>query len=134
MNNQTRIAILWLIMVICMILHFNYHVSGIFYGIDVQRPDANGIQPPTLIIIRGLFHVLPMILLLVALFFDSKIVRLGTLAAAIIYVPMHAAHVVGTFKETPLDPTQLLLLVFTFVSSIVLAYTAWKWFKELKQA
>jgi len=132
MNNQTKIALIWIILVICMILHFDYHVSGIFYGIDVKRPDATGVQPPTLILIRAMFQILPMIWALAAMFFTSKIYRTINLIAAIIYMPLHGMHIVGTLKETPLDPTQLQLLIFTFLVSIILAFVSFKWLKELK--
>ena len=59
MNNQTRIVFLWFMLIVCMILHFDYHVSDIFYGISVEKPGANGIVPPTIIIIRLAFHTLP---------------------------------------------------------------------------
>eukprot|EP01034_Spumella_vulgaris_P016599 gene16599-21191_t len=61
MNQPTKISLLWMMLVICMILHFDYHVSGIFYGIDVKKTDATGQYPPTLILIRGLFQILPLI-------------------------------------------------------------------------
>ena len=42
---QLRVIVLWILLLAGMILHFNYHVSKIFYGIDVARPGANGEIP-----------------------------------------------------------------------------------------
>lgn len=134
MNRQIQIAFLWLLLVVCMILHFDYHVSGIFYGVDVKHPDATGSYPPTLILIRGMFQILPMTFCLLALFFSTKAVRLLLFILALLYVPMHGMHVVGTLRETPVDPTQVQLLIFTFLFSLLLAGVSFKWYRSAGKA
>lgn len=130
MNHPTKISLLWLMLVICMVLHFDYHVSGIFYGIDVKKPDATGSYPPTLILIRGLFQVLPMAFALVPMFFSNKPVRLVLFILSAMYAPLHGFHIAGTLRETPVDPTQVQLLVFTFFVSLLLVAISWSWWKQ----
>lgn len=117
-------------LVICMVLNFDYHVSGIFYGIDIKKPDATGSYPPTLILIRGLFHILPMLFALAPLFFSNKPVRLALFILSVMYAPLHGFHIVGTLREVPVDPTQVQLLVFTFFVSLLLMALSWKWWKQ----
>lgn len=130
MNQPAKISLLWLMLVICMVLHFDYHVSGIFYGINVQKPDADGTYPPTLILIRGLFQILPMLFALAPLFFSGKPVRLVLFILSVLYAPLHGFHIVGTLRETPVDPTQVQLLVFTFFVSLLLVAVSFKWWRQ----
>ena len=134
MEHRTKITVIWLMLVLCMMLHFDYHVSGIFSGVDVQRPDARGVYPPTLILIRALFQVFPMGFALLTLFFAGRAVRIINLVLAVIYAPLHGFHVAGILRETPVDPTQVQLLVFTFLLSLLLAGVSWKWLKAYQTA
>ena len=45
LQNPLKCITYWLLLVIIMMLHFNYHVGEIFYGIHVAREGANGIIP-----------------------------------------------------------------------------------------
>jgi hypothetical protein len=128
--NQQKLVTLWVLMVICMILHFNYNVSGIFYGVDVAVQGADGTVPFRLVIIRLLFNIIPMIFAAATLFFAQKWFRLATLIFSGLYVLAHAFHLLETVKETPLDPSQLQLLGFTFAISLVQAWVSLKWWRE----
>ncbi len=130
MDNRTRIIILWLMFVVCMILHFNYHVSGIFYGIDVERPTADGTFPPSLIIIRLLFQHLPLLYIVALMFFERSWARITNLVLSALYTLANAFHLVGELAHPPVNPSQAVLLVITLLLSLVLVTFSLRWMKE----
>ena len=123
-----RCILLWLILVIAMILHFNYHIGEIFYGIDIVRPEANGTIPIGTHLIRNIFYHLPFLWILILLYFNSKIVRLGLFIISIIYTLSHAMHLVG--EMTNPDLSQVPLLTITLGISLLLTYEHFKYMKS----
>lgn len=132
MVNRIKIIILWNMLVVCMILHFNYHVSGIFYGIDVEKPDANGIFPPGLVVIRILFQHLPILYAAALLLWENNLLRKANFALSGLYTFANAFHLVGELAHPPIDPSQAILLSVTFILSIVLTIVSFKWVREKK--
>jgi len=130
MNHKmpVRCILLWLILVIAMILHFNYHIGEIFYGIDIVRPEANGTIPIGTHLIRNIFYHLPFLWILILLYFNSKIVRLGLFIISIIYTLSHAMHLVG--EMTNPDLSQVPLLTITLGISLLLTYEHFKYMKS----
>ncbi len=133
MNNQIRITLLWLILVVCMILHFDYHVSEIFYGIDVKRPNANGTVPNSIVVIRSLFHFLPLLYAATLLWFANKWMRLGNFILSVLYAFAHGMHLSGELKKFD-NPSQIILLSVTFLLAVLLAYASFAWWKAIKKA
>ena len=125
-----RCILLWLILVIAMILHFNYHIGEIFYGIDIVRPEANGAIPIGTHLIRNIFYHLPFLWILILLYFNSKIVRLGLFIISIIYTLSHAMHLVG--EMTNPDLSQVPLLTITLCTSFLLNYEQYRYWKASK--
>ena len=124
-----RCILLWLILVIAMMLHFNYHIGEIFYGIEIVRPEANGTIPIGTHLIRNIFYHLPILWILILLYFNSKIVRLGLFIISIIYTLSHAMHLVG--EMTNPDLSQVPLLTITGGVSILLKREPYKYWKSI---
>ena len=68
MDKRIILIVLWTLCTIGMILHFNYHVGEIFYGIDIERPNANGIVPVGVFIIRSVFYHIPFVWILLIIY------------------------------------------------------------------
>jgi hypothetical protein len=132
MNNHIRTIILWLLLVVCMILHFDYHVSEIFYGIDVKRPGANGTIPNTIVLIRAAFHFAPMVILVILMWAASKPARLVNLVLSMLYTLSHGMHLAGELKKGD-NPSQMALLSVTFLLAVTLVFASWKWYREAAQ-
>lgn len=125
--NPLRCILLWFILIIAMVLHFNYHVGDLFYGIDIVQSEANGIIPTGTHIIRNIFYHLPIIWILIMLYFDQKRVRLGLFIISIIYSLSHAIHLIGEMTEP--DFSQMPLLSITLAVCLLLT---WEHFKYMK--
>lgn len=125
--NPLRCILLWFILIIAMVLHFNYHVGDLFYGIDIVQSEANGIIPTGTHIIRNIFYHLPIIWILIMLYFDQKRIRLGLFIISIIYSLSHAIHLIGEMTEP--DFSQMPLLSITLAVCLLLT---WEHFKYMK--
>lgn len=124
-TTRIRILFFWVLTTIAMILHFDFHIGDLFYGIDIVRPGANGQKPAALVVIRLVFEIFPMIWTIALLYFSSKIWRTVNLILAVPFLLSHLAHVFEEIKEG--DPSQLLLLTFVALMSILLTLESWKW-------
>jgi hypothetical protein len=126
MSNITRISFLWLLLTVGMILHFNYHVGEIFYGIDIVRPDAKGVVPIGTALIRLVFQILPLCFVTFCLFFTQSWWKKANFYISVLYTIANIAHLAGEFKKP--DLSQINLLVFVLIASILLnisAYQRW---------
>lgn len=115
-----------------MILHFNYHVSGIFYGIDVKRPNASGTVPAIAQLLKTAFYHLPMIFIVALLYFKHKWFRLSMLIISLPYTISHIMHVWGEFKKPEIDLAQVPLLSLVLIFSLLLNKASWDYFKYEK--
>lgn len=129
MNNQSKTVILWFMLVVCMILHFNYHVSELMYGRDIKRPDADGSIPLTVLYIRIVFHFLPLIFTGILMWISKPWLKLANLILSILYTISHIFHFAGEIVRGE-DPSQILLLGTTFILSVMLAIASFLWWRE----
>ena len=127
-KNPLRCILLWLILILMMILHFNYHVGELFYGIDVARENANGVVPVGTHVIRNVFYHLPIIWILILLFSSSKIILKSLFVISIVYTLSHTAHLIGEFQSP--DLSQGPLLILTLIISIILSFEHYKYMKK----
>ena len=127
LQNPLKCIIYWLLLVIIMMLHFNYHVGEIFYGIDVAREGANGIIPIGTHIIRNIFYHLPIIWVVVLILSDKKVVKIGLFFISIVYLLSHLMHLVKDLAKPDLSQTPLLILALLIAGLLSLEhYNYWK--------
>ena len=127
-QNPLKCIIYWLIIVIIMILHFNYHVGEIFYGIDVAREGANGIVPIGTHLIRNIFYHLPIIWVIILIVSNAKLVKIGLFITSIVYVFSHLMHLIKDLANPDLSQTPLLFIAL-FIS-ILLSMEHYKYWKK----
>lgn len=125
-----RLTLFWLLMCICMMLHFNYNLSGLFYGIDLKVENASGTQPPQLIVLRLLFNIVPMAFAVALMYGAQRWLRWTVLIASALYVLAHAGHLAGELRHTPPDYSQWMLLTFTLLLAALQTFTAWQWLRQ----
>jgi hypothetical protein len=120
---------LWLLLIVCMILHFDYHISGAVYGLDIKAKDAKGIIPPQLLWIRLAFHFLPLLYIMMIMWQSRSAFRLLNLILAGIYTIAHGFHFAGALRSAD-NPSQTILLGITLVLSVLLTVAAYQWYRE----
>lgn len=126
-QSPLKCIIYWLLLVIIMMLHFNYHVGEIFYGIDVARENADGIVPVGTHVIRNIFYHLPFVWIIVLLSYQSNLVRVGLFIISVVYWMSHLVHLFKDLDNPGFSQTPLLLLAL-FISSLLTLehYKYWK--------
>lgn len=127
-THRIQLSLLWLLMVVGIMLHFDYHVSGIFYGIDLKRPNATGEFPPTIWLIRFVFQLAPMITVTFLLFFEQQWLRVAHFGVSLLYTLAHTSHLIRELQKP--DMSQLNLLSLVLVVSLLLNVVALRWLKE----
>lgn len=127
-THRIQLSLLWLLMVVGIMLHFDYHVSGIFYGIDLKRPNATGEFPPTIWLIRFVFQLAPMIAVTFLLFFEQQWLRVAHFGVSLLYTLAHTSHLIRELQKP--DMSQLNLLSLVLVVSLLLNVVALRWLKE----
>ena len=126
-QSPLKCIIYWLLLVIIMMLHFNYHVGEIFYGIDVARENADGTVPVGTHVIRNIFYHLPVVWIIVLLSYQSNLVRVGLFIISVVYWMSHLMHLVKDLTNPGFSQTPLLLLAL-FISTLLTLehYKYWK--------
>jgi len=126
-QSPLKCIIYWLLLVIIMMLHFNYHVGEIFYGIDVARENADGTVPVGTHVIRNIFYHLPVVWIIVLLSYQSNLVRVGLFIISAVYWMSHLMHLVKDLANPGFSQTPLLLLAL-FISTLLTLehYKYWK--------
>ncbi|MDF2456240.1 MAG: hypothetical protein K0R51_2233 [Cytophagaceae bacterium] len=129
-NPAFRLIVLWTLIIIGMILHFNYHVSEIFYGIDVARPEANGVVPAGAHIIKNVFYHIPLLIIISILYFTGKWYKLALFLIGLAFTVSHAMHLAGEFKHPTYDLSQIPLLVIVLFVSLLINKASWDYYKN----
>ena len=126
-QNPLRCILFWLILVITMILHFNYHIGEIFYGIEITRKSADGTVPLGTHIIRNIFYHLPIVWIVLLILNDSKFIRAGLFIISLVYLISHGLHLAKDLSHVNLSQTPLLFL--SLIVSILLSIEHYKYWK-----
>jgi hypothetical protein len=126
---QFRLVILWLLLLVGMILHFNYHVSKIFYGINVARPGSDGTIPLMAHLLKNVYYHVPMLFIVALLYFKRKGFRFFMLVVSVPYTLSHMAHVWDELHKPELNWAQIPLLGLILVFSVMLNKASWDYYK-----
>ncbi|MDB5271773.1 MAG: hypothetical protein JWO58_140 [Chitinophagaceae bacterium] len=129
MTIQVKLIVLWTLILIGMILHFNYHVSEIFYGIDVTRPGAIGKVPIMAHVIKNIFYHVPLLIILSLLYINSRWYKMAHFILSLAFTLANAEHLLGEFKQDSLDLSQIPLLSIVLVISLLINKTSWDYYK-----
>lgn len=128
-TNRLRILLLWLILIVCMILHFDYYVSEAMSGFAAQKSTGGESSGNGLVFIRTAFHVLPLLYIAVVMWTERKALRWINFVLALLYNPAHFMHLSGELKKGE-NPSQMLLLSVTAVLATMLSVASRRWIRE----
>ncbi|WP_346318038.1 hypothetical protein [Chitinophaga sp. YIM B06452] len=120
MNHQFKIALLWILIVFCYLLHGYYHVAELFFGVDIKIPDAKGEVPLSSHLFSLLIEIVPLSAGLAALYVTRKWFTWASLVFAILLGLLNVVHLVMTFMHESSDIRQLALLAFIIAVNILL--------------
>lgn len=128
------IALLWMGLVVGMVLHFNYDVSGLRYGVDIRLPDTTGVVPWSNFVVKALFYVVPFILAVVAAGGAGRGHRAVNLGFSGLFVLAHASHFVTTAMGATevIGYAQALLLAAVLLANVQLIRLSLRWWRAAR--
>lgn len=121
---------LWLLILIGYILHPQFYLSGLFYGVDIKLKDSTGKEPASSHIMHILFDILPMAIILLSMYLTSKIYRVILLTLTILFLIANGAHFIETIKEDAGSISQIILIGFIFIFNLLLFVEALRWWRD----
>lgn len=130
MTTTNKIVTLWLLILIGYILHSQFYLAGLFYGIDIKLKDAPGKEPMLSHIMHLIFDVLPMVIIVLSLYLTCRAYRLVLLIVVALFLIANGAHLTETINEDAGNISQITLTGFIFVLNLLLAREAFKWLRE----
>ncbi|MEM9023589.1 MAG: hypothetical protein AAGB22_07595 [Bacteroidota bacterium] len=130
MSDQLKLILLWLLTTVGMILHFNYHVSGVFYGIDITTPGADGTVPIGVLVVRTLYYHLPVVWILLLMYVNKPGMNLTLFIISVLYLLSHGAHVAGEVSKAEKDPSQISLLSLVLLVAGMLSVEHFRYWRH----
>ncbi|MEM9361356.1 MAG: hypothetical protein AAGA43_01925 [Bacteroidota bacterium] len=127
MNNQIKTIVLWLLLVIGIVIHTVIETGeALFFAPLPEEPFGEGI-PMFAHVIYIFSMIMPMLFILLTLFFSSKAYKIVSLIFASLLTLLHIFHVLedGSMENI----TQLLLLSLIAITSAILVVTLVKWLR-----
>lgn len=124
-------TVLWLALVVGMVLHFNYDMTGLRYGVDIALPGADGTVPWSNFVIKALFYDLPFLVAVACVGAPGRGFRGVNLALAFLFLLANVAHVVITAMRATdvLGYAQILLLVCVALANAQLCRLSRRWWR-----
>jgi hypothetical protein len=120
MNIQLRTAILWILIIICYFIHGYYHLSELFYGVDIKIPGATGEVPLSSHLFSLLIEILPLSMAVATLFIVKNWFAWANFILAILFGLLNAVHLAETVMGESSDIRQIALLSLVIVINILL--------------
>lgn len=130
MTTINKIIVLWLLILMGYILHPQYYLSGLFYGVDVKLKSAKGIEPASSHIMHLIFNILPMVIIILCMYLSNKAYRIFLLVLTALFLIANGAHLIETLQENITDISQITLIGLIFVANLLLLAEGNKWRRE----
>ncbi|GAB3008317.1 hypothetical protein GCM10027051_05670 [Niabella terrae] len=134
MNSFVRLSFLWFSITVCYILHNIYHLSELFFGIDIKLPDAAGEVPMATHLFRLLVDLSVLVFFLTSLYGRGKRFFISSYVWAMLLLILNIVHLGGTIASEWKEYSQLALLSFIVVLNLMLLLESRKCWKLLRQS
>ena len=132
-TNREKIVVLWVVFFLGMTTHSLLAIIPIFFGVDVAMPDSTGVVPAPMMWMMLFFWLLPMIIIVGTLITEVNWFRTTNFVISLLFTLFNIWHPIGHLKESPVDPRQIVLLIFVLAFGILLNIVSFKWMKEEKE-
>lgn len=125
-ENILKIALLWLLIAISYSMHSIYHLSELFFGIDIKLPDANGKVPLNIHFFRIATEVFTLLMVVLTIKIKARAYNWFSFIWACLLGILNLVHFVSTFIREPSEISQIALLAFVLAVNVLLAIEIYK--------
>lgn len=123
--NHIKVAILWLLIAVCFSLHVIYHLSALFFGVDIKIPDSKGVVPMDAHIFRILVDIFTFLFVILSLYIFNKIFYWISFGWSVLLGILNAYHLFETVTKEWQDYSQVALLTLILAANILLIRELW---------
>ncbi len=127
MKIQTKIVILWLLVILSIFLHQFFALHNLRYGLNVVKAGYDAVPDMEMLKRLGLY-LLPTIFICGIMFVTSHTVRFLNFIAGLFYTAFHVWHFFDELGKLE-DWVQWILLSITIGYCVLLNLASWRWFK-----
>jgi hypothetical protein len=131
MKLQTKVVVLWLLVILGMFLHQFFSLHNLRFGINVVKAGYDAVPDMEMLKRLGLY-LLPTIYICGIMFVQSKTVRILNFSASIFYTAFHSWHFIDELGKMK-DWVQWVLLTLLIVYCLILNLASWKWVKNAEE-
>jgi hypothetical protein len=128
MKLQTKIVVLWLLVILGMLLHQFFSLHNLRFGMNVIKAGYDAVPDMEMMKRLGLY-LLPTLYVVGIMFVQSRIVRMLNFLAGLFYTGFHTWHFIDELGKMK-DWVQWVLLTMLIIYCIVLNIASWRWYKE----
>ncbi|MEM6294480.1 MAG: hypothetical protein AAGA54_24620 [Myxococcota bacterium] len=124
-----EVGLLWLVLVVGMVLHFNYGVSGLRYGVSMEIDGADGTVPWSNFGIKTVFYVVPLLLAVGSTGGPGRGYRLANFGLTLLFALANVMHLVTTAVTATdvLGYAQTVLLTGVLLANVQLIRLSHRW-------
>ncbi len=135
-THAAPVGLLWLALVLGMILHFNYDVSGLRYGVPFEAADAKGSVPWSNFVVKCVFYVVPFLLAVATTGAPGRAYRIVNLVLAGLFTLANISHLITTARraDDTIDYAQIVLLTAVLIASVQLIRVSRSWLRDSAKA
>ena len=128
MKNQTKIIVLWLLVILGMLFHQFFSLHNLRFGVNVVKAGYESVPDMEMLKRLGLY-LLPTIFIGGIMFVQTHIVRILNLTASIFYTAFHTWHFLDELGKMK-DWVQWILLTLLIGYCLLLNFASWQWMKN----
>ncbi len=125
-----RMTVMWLIILAGLMYHIVLHLTPVFYGINITKPDAVGITPVSMVFTYGLSFCIPVLAVVNVQFLERNIARWGNVALSALALLVNTGHLTEIVTTGARQKEQLFVLIPLFLAAVLLFVDAIRWFKK----
>ena len=123
--NHVKVAILWLLLGVCFSLHNIFHLSALFFGVDIKLADADGTVPNKAHLFRILIDIFSFVFVLLSLYVFKRLFYWISFVWAALLSLANCMNLVEMVIYEWRDYSQVLLLTLILAINILLLRELW---------
>lgn len=130
-NHREKIIALWAVFLLGTLFHTQLGLMPLFHGLTVAGSQAQNISEITSILWLMLgFFMIPMIVMMTTLFYESKRYRSIHFGITLFYSVMNLMHLIADLFVQPIAWYQIALMAFLLLVGLLLNLVSFQWLKE----
>uniref|UniRef100_B8HMB5 Uncharacterized protein n=1 Tax=Cyanothece sp. (strain PCC 7425 / ATCC 29141) TaxID=395961 RepID=B8HMB5_CYAP4 len=132
-SYPVKVITLWSVFLLGLLFHTDLGLMPLFHGLSVAEGQADpNANIAGILWLMLAFFVLPMLAIVLTLFFGSQRYRKLHFGLTIIYTVLNVAHLGADLLVSPIAWYQITLMAILLLIGLLLNWVSWQWLRESK--